>query len=143
MLTGDCSCKVTNTLPAVEGQALANHIVGSLRVTGQDACEVKCFLHGLCVSYNLGPQENSGHVCELSDSDHIRNPQDMKTRVDFSYTAFEVSSSFVIICYNTHPVCNAKYQTSTHFLHPIIISLSVQILLFPIKYLHLHFSEWD
>ena len=81
---------MTNTLPAIEGQALANHTVGSLRVTGQDVCEIKCFLHGLCVSYNLGPQENSGHVCELSDPDHFRDPQDLKTRHGFFYVAFEV-----------------------------------------------------
>ena len=81
---------MANFLPAINGQALVNHIVGSLRVTGQDACEIKCFLHGLCVSYNLGPEENSGHVCELSDSDHIRDRQDMKVRVGFLYSALEV-----------------------------------------------------
>ena len=90
MYFSDSPCKVTTTSPAIEGQALANHTVESFRVTGRDICEVKCFLHDSCVSYNLGPQESSGHVCELSDSDHIQYPQDLQNRIGFLYVAFEV-----------------------------------------------------
>ena len=42
----------------------------------------------LCV-VQPGP-ENSGHVCELSDPDHFRDPQDLKARHGFFYVAFEV-----------------------------------------------------
>ena len=86
----DNSCKLIRTIPAMEGQALLNHTVGSFRVTERDFCEVKCFLHNSCVSFNLGPQESSGHVCELSDSDHIQYPQDLQNRMGFIYVAFEV-----------------------------------------------------
>mgnify|MGYP001793440538 CR=1 FL=1 len=72
-----------------------NHTVESFIVNSRDVCEINCFLHKACMSYNLGPQEGSevlgnSLLCELSNSDHLQNPQDMETRTAFSYVAFEV-----------------------------------------------------
>ena len=43
-----------------------------------------------CVSVNVGPPMNDKFVCELSDSDHLQNPGDLKTRRDFTYRGIEV-----------------------------------------------------
>ena len=44
-----------------------------------------------CESYNFGPNEEGDHVCELSDSDGVRDPDDLVTRQDFLYRATKVS----------------------------------------------------
>ena len=36
-------------------------------------------------SYNFGPAENCGHVCELSDSDVVRDELDLIFRQGFIY----------------------------------------------------------
>ncbi|KAL9982282.1 hypothetical protein ACROYT_G004308 [Oculina patagonica] len=38
-----------------------------------------------CESYNFGPKEGGGYVCELSDSDSIRDPLDWITKQGFVY----------------------------------------------------------
>lgn len=43
-----------------------------------------------CESYNFGPKEGGGHVCELSDSDSIRDPLDWITKQGFVYAETKV-----------------------------------------------------
>ena len=43
-----------------------------------------------CQSYNFGPTECDGHVCELSDSDGIRDPLDWTTKQGFIYGGTKV-----------------------------------------------------
>ena len=40
--------------------------------------------------YNYGPKENGGQVCELSDSDAIRDPLDWTTKQGFIYGGTKV-----------------------------------------------------
>ena len=37
------------------------------------------------MSVNIDPPVNDKVVCELSDSDHIQHPQDLKTRGGWTY----------------------------------------------------------
>ena len=37
------------------------------------------------MSVNIGPPVNDKVVCELSDSDHIQHPQDLKPRQSWTY----------------------------------------------------------
>ena len=37
------------------------------------------------MSVNIGPAVNDKVVCELSDSDHLQHPQDLKPRQGWSY----------------------------------------------------------
>ena len=55
-----------------------------------------------CVSVNIGPPANDKVVCELSDSDHLQHPGDLKPRHGWTYTGTEVwivnkKKQFVII----------------------------------------------
>ena len=44
----------------------------------------------VCVSVNIGPPIKDKFFCELSDSDHIRHPKDVKRREGFMYIGPEV-----------------------------------------------------
>ncbi len=46
-----------------------------------------------CVSLNIGPATNNEVTCQLSDSDHLQNPQDLKPKEDFIYRGTEVRNS--------------------------------------------------
>ena len=53
-------------------KALKNHVIRTPRATSAEVCELHCFMEITCQSYNFGPNESGGHVCELSDSDATR-----------------------------------------------------------------------
>ena len=73
-----------------EGKALLNHVIGTPEVTSEAACKIYCFIEVKCESYNFGPKEGGGRVCELSDSDAIRNPLDLITKQRFLYGETQV-----------------------------------------------------
>ena len=59
-------------------------------MTSEEACKIQCFIEVTCESYNFGPKEGGGHVCELSDSDAIRDPLDWITKQGFQYIETQV-----------------------------------------------------
>lgn len=80
----------------VANKALTNHVITSQKVTSAENCEIECFLEMKCESYNLGPQlENGDHVCELSNSDAIRDPLDLMTNQGFIYRGTKVEANGV------------------------------------------------
>ena len=72
-------------------KALLNHVISTPRAKTAESCEIQCFMEVTCESYNFGPNEEGDHVCELSDSDGVRDPDDLVTRQDFLYRATKVS----------------------------------------------------
>ncbi|XP_078357531.1 microfibril-associated glycoprotein 4-like isoform X1 [Oculina patagonica] len=66
-------------------KALINHVIRNPRATSAKVCELHCFMESECESYNFGPKEGGGYVCELSDSDSIRDPLDWITKQGFVY----------------------------------------------------------
>ena len=42
-----------------------------------------------CVSINIGPSIADKVICELSDSDHLQHPEDLKTRPGWTYRGTE------------------------------------------------------
>ena len=80
----------------VANKALTNHVITSRKVTSAENCEIECFLEMKCESYNLGPQLGNGdHVCELSNSDAIRDPLDLMTNQGFIYRGTKVEANGV------------------------------------------------
>ncbi|XP_078348946.1 uncharacterized protein LOC144633894 isoform X1 [Oculina patagonica] len=69
----------------VTNKALINHVIRTPRATSEKVCELHCFMESECESYNFGPKESGGYVCELSDSDSIRDPLDWITKQGFVY----------------------------------------------------------
>ena len=83
-------CRSLLFLPPISTRALEKHVIKSVNVTREDSCMVQCFGEKRCVSYNIGPIEDGFHQCELSDSDHVQDPQDMKDKPGFSYVTTKV-----------------------------------------------------
>lgn len=74
----------------VANKALLNHVISTPRANSAEVCELQCFIEVTCESYNFGPNEDGGHVCELSDSDAIRDPDDWATKQGFLYGGTKV-----------------------------------------------------
>ena len=53
-------------------------------------CEEYCVREKECVSVNIGPVLEDTRICELSRSDALQHPQELKKRVGWIYRATEV-----------------------------------------------------
>ena len=62
----------------------------SLSVALRDTCKNLCTIEDTCLSVNMGPPINDKVLCQLSDSDHMQHPGDMKQREGFTYRGTEV-----------------------------------------------------
>ena len=74
----------------VVNKALKNHVIGTPRATSAELCELLCFMEITCQSYNFGPKDDGGYVCELNDSDAIRDSLDLTTKQGFIYGGTKV-----------------------------------------------------
>ena len=82
--------------PAKQDFILEKHVFKMMEIETASACEVNCFLEADCVSYNLKPQQNGKLLCELSDSDHANNRQDLRYKEGTVYKSFKVSWPILI-----------------------------------------------
>ena len=90
---GDCSQSnryITFLTPA-RGFYLEEHVFSNHSVEINLDCQDQCALARECVSYNIGPMINNKMACELSNSDHLQHPEDLKPRKDWFYRATKVS----------------------------------------------------
>ena len=83
-VTGVPRIKKTLVKP-VPNKALVNHVISSPTAASEEVCKIQCLIAVTCESYNFGPKEGIGHVCELSNSDAIRDPQDWVTKQGHLY----------------------------------------------------------
>ena len=79
----------------VDGFAFQNHVIKEIHLhMGTELngdCRHMCLMESTCVSVNIGPPDKDGfRLCQLSDSDHIKHPEDLKPREGFIYWATEV-----------------------------------------------------
>ena len=82
--------------PAKQDFILEKHVFKMMEIETASACEVNCFMEADCVSYNLKPQQNGKLLCELSDSDHANNQQDLRYKEGTIYKSFKVSWPILI-----------------------------------------------
>ena len=77
-----------------DGYSLQGHVIKnlSLQLGTRDPCRGQCVMESRCVSINIGPPINDRVICELSDSDDILHPEDLKPRTGFTYTGIEVKN---------------------------------------------------
>lgn len=65
----------------------------SITVPEERSCDVKCYIEGNCVSYNIESSTEDGTLtCELNDSGHEMHPVDLKRRFGYIYQPYEVRS---------------------------------------------------
>ena len=83
-------CREIHFLSFVTDKALVGHVTRTVKVNNADQCEIRCYQQLECLSYNLGPYQDYGHECELSNSDHFRHPNDLVPMPGFIYQGTEV-----------------------------------------------------
>ena len=83
-------CREMHFLSSVTDKVLVGHVIRKVKVNIADQCEIRCYEELECLSYNLGPYHDNGHVCELSNSDHLRHPNDLVPMPGFIYRGTEV-----------------------------------------------------
>ena len=66
-------------------------MISTPRANTVEICEVQCFIEVTCESKNFVLTEGGDHVCELNDSDGVRDPDDLVAQRDFFHRAIEVS----------------------------------------------------
>ena len=83
-------CRTLEFAPPLDGNALINHVFKTIYLDKQDACRVACYLNNDCWSYNFGRHPSGLSVCQLSDSDHMQHPGDLKKSSGFIYRGTKV-----------------------------------------------------
>ena len=58
----------------------------------RSACTRRCIMDPVCVYVNIGPPTAEKFLCELSDSEQMKNPEDVKKREGFLYIGTEVNT---------------------------------------------------
>ena len=99
----------------------------SLNLEKRASCKQRCTIQSNCVSINIGPSVNDKFLCQLSDSDHIRHPDDLKPREGFLYRGTEVRN-LVSVGELFLDVHHYRYRYRYHY--QLSLSLLLKLLLF-------------
>ncbi|XP_022802882.1 uncharacterized protein LOC111340319 isoform X1 [Stylophora pistillata] len=89
IVQGKDDCRIVKYEPQMVGRSLLNHTIISVVIDSMEICELRCYLEHDCVSINFGAEDDGANRCELSDSDHIVHPGDLKNREGFIYRSVE------------------------------------------------------
>ena len=86
------SCRRLKFSSPVDGFALEGHVIKniSLSVTMGSSCIGRCTMERHCVSINIGTSIKDHVLCQLSDSDRILHPEDLRPKEGFTYRGTEV-----------------------------------------------------
>ena len=74
----------------IVGRSLFDHVIETHLTVSQEVCELKCYMEDECLSINFGLGDSGAYLCELSDSDHNLQPENLKQRDGFIYRPSEV-----------------------------------------------------
>ena len=111
-------CRAIQFKQAIVNRILVGHVIKSVRVTSEIACEANCFENNDCMSVNFGPLEADGkHLCNLSNSGHDLHPEDLKERSEFIFKPIWVSmnpQALVIATLNSRGACPNRSTQAIH-----------------------------
>ena len=94
-------CRRLKFSTKIDGYALRSHMIKKFNLSiyvgpsVRSACTHQCIMDPVCVSVNIGPPTDEKFICELSDSDHMKHPEDLKKREGFLYIGTEVLILFL------------------------------------------------
>lgn len=75
----------------VSNKALGGYEIRTEKVSDEGSCRVECYLEPDCVSINVGPSEDGGHVCELNKAtDESTSLSALIERQRYTYYGVEV-----------------------------------------------------
>ena len=91
-------CRHLKFTTPVDGYALEGHVIKniSLSVGVRGSCRGRCTIDCKCLSINMGPPIKEHVLCQLSDSDHMLHPEDLKPREGFTYRGTEVRNHYSV-----------------------------------------------
>ena len=87
-----CYLRHFKFVPPVHGRYLVGHVFRNFSIGMYSECEKRCVWERECLSVNIGPPIHEKVVCELSNSDHVQHPEDLKPRQGWTYRGTEVST---------------------------------------------------
>ena len=87
----EAPCTKKTFVEPVPNKALVNHVISNPTVASEEVCKIQCFIEATCESYNFGPKEDGGHVCELSNSDRFVGLKNFTEDHEFLYRGVEVT----------------------------------------------------
>ena len=61
-----------------------------IQIETASVCEINCYMEADCASFNLKPLQDGTYLCELSDSDRVIHPEDIKYKEGTVYKSFKV-----------------------------------------------------
>ena len=91
-------CRRLKFSTKIDGYALHVHVIKTFHLyvyvgpSVRSACTHRCIMDPMCVSVNIGPPTDEKFICELSDSDHMKHPEDLKKREGYLYIGSEVNN---------------------------------------------------
>lgn len=91
ILSSDDDCRQVEMNPTVTGFFLIGHVFTTMEIKAASACEVNCYMENNCISYNIKPLPDGKYLCELSDSDDVAHPLNMRYREGAMYKSFKVN----------------------------------------------------
>ena len=84
-----------------DGYALVNHILKNISlpvgVHTYSNCKNRCIMEDRCKSINMGPEDKDKVLCQISDSDHVQHPNDLKPTEGFTYGGMEASARNTVL----------------------------------------------
>lgn len=88
-------CRQLEYSQPVPDRALINHVLIKINTTREDICDIRCFTEPNCLSFNVGPLEDSDqYLCEISDSNGALSPGNLVPRKGFTYQGTKVFLEF-------------------------------------------------
>ena len=72
----------------------------SLNMGMGETCKERCTMEDTCASINVGSLLDDRVLCQLSDSDHVRHPGDLKPKQGFHYRNTEVRNLLMLVVNN-------------------------------------------
>ena len=116
------SCRSLKFASPVDGFALEGHVIKtiSLHKGMSSSCLGRCSIESTCMSFNIGPPIDNHVICQLSNSDHMRHPGDLKPQEGFTYRATEVRNQThqtlaIVWFFSFKPFLSARMRV--HFVH--------------------------
>lgn len=85
-------CRILEFTAFIDGHALVNHVIRNLSLEQRDGCRIACYRDEECLSYNFGRIQNRTFICQLSDSDHVQHPADLRKRDNIGYQGTMVNT---------------------------------------------------
>lgn len=74
------------------GKTLKNFVFKTIEGLNEGLCRTHCYIEDRCLSYNHISDKNT---CELSESDHVMNPNNLVARPGGIYSSVEVQVNLI------------------------------------------------